>query len=1569
MNRVLAVAALTLFAIGCKPGALPDGGVAHYYVCQVDEAKLLAGGDCLWDDACPCGSHCAAGSCKFDCRVDGDCSNGQVCDGFGRCITAPPVLAAGADASTPVSVAQPIDVSPHGTLKLTGVPLQLDDAHTLGQFTVTAQGVDVPELKLSVSEAGGIEVQCEPGGPFATGCVMKALVVGAPRSITVRVTDPTRDGAFEASLFTTNEALGFRVHFTKQTVITQAPLEGVYRGFARPQAFGSIARTASSPLPTPLAELTVPIDVVVYPQTAGTNARPVTLHDPLGVIFPDDVTIGQLLQASNGDLQLRHGARAFLGAGTDGGTKDIDVAASATSVSVEQGKQGLTIVLKTRFSGVLDPANDPYVTWVLALGRVGALDAGVAAPLAPADYVGRDPVAQASVPNPAETYMNSTVTGLGSALAAAPGDGGTPTAAQLAQAVMCTPLGTSPRPSLTLAGTISSPYSGDFDCTTANNGTAPQLTVQVLKESTFQLADELGKCLGDFKNTQAIIDNALTLTPPAVAPCVDGARVITALAYAQNLDRARALGTNVSADPLASALAHRLVQQWLRTNLFVARQATQVDVLNDILASEVQLSSPLNQFDMLALTGRGYNLVLEPRVAMGLNRMLPQVLLAPDYRPLVSPSTMLPLNPRHEQPTALPVAMVDVLAQTIKVYDALYERARYVQTDRVPLETSAREFLRKSLVLFAMAANMSDTAQANSATAPRWLTQWNRQAGLYGIGFAGLLRSIDNLRRGENPLGIDDKLDLPLYRVGDQTGTISQFSAVSDYLLGTGGSLDNAAIVPQAIATAETSLTDARAAYTMNLQQTFTQAGLDADATRRITALNRDYGSQISSLCGDPNMDSNTVLATADGIDPDTCYIKAACRLTPVQQRALMAPGEVARLLCTAASIREQLGPSALRGPDGAVLTNAFNPTQLDPLLRGSVTVRGMTEGATSLLVTMSDGSQVSVVPALFVANSNLAPPGALTVADQQQLQARCDAVASATENVRPDLSPASCTLNGDCPGSFACAAGNCKPVADTAHQTSCYQGSLGEMTVSIRGAVQDVAIARSQLAELTSTYDLQVKKCNQQQAGDNAVIVSDMNHNATVEKLAAVKLAADVVASVADATASCADSVGSDTKLGVASGIACGADAVKAAATSVSAGMDFAMGQADRAHDVEVAQIQAGTAYATCLTEAEMSLVGTHTAVLQIERAMQEVASQLVAFENAKNDLRGAISEGHEAIAAENDLTVPGISVEYWLSEKVETYNAAFRAARRVAYLGVLAVEYEYQLSTVERGNVLAATRTSDLRGVLDRLRNIAAAGNVHGSNPSNLHDVVSLRANLMQLADQSAVPAGWHSLTDVQRFQLFLTSPRFAVYDATGKYLGQDIPFRVAPLAALKLGQTGGVTLLSGQDCAERVWSVNAALEGDGVIVGDATRTRITLKKRNRFFSQWCTPAPTTDPYQLDATRPSRNLFLDPFQDYTPTGPGAMQNPAATIDAQAEADAFTAARLQPAVNVTRADFEGDQYFNGSSRELAGRGLYGDYTLFFPVEMLSTGASDGLRIDHLSDVLLRFDFVSVAQH
>ena len=151
-----------------------------------------------------------------------------------------------------------------------------------------------------------------------------------------------------------------------------------------------------------------------------------------------------------------------------------------------------------------------------------------------------------------------------------------------------------------------------------------------------------------------------------------------------------------------------------------------------------------------------------------------------------------------------------------------------------------------------------------------------------------------------------------------------------------------------------------------------------------------------------------------------------------------------------------------------------------------------------------------------------------------------------------------------------------------------------------------------------------------------------------------------------------------------------------------------------------------------------------------------------------------------------------------------------------------------------------------------------------------------------------------------------------------------------------------------------------------GEGLYQGsDTTFTRVVLRKRNTFFSQWCSSAAGRDPFQIASTRPSRNLFLDPFgrsESMTPYTP--VSDPAA-VD---EARAFTQARISAYFNVSRAQMEDESYFNGDSQELAGRGLYGDYSLFFPAEVLAEGRGDGLVLQNVTDVILRFDYVSVAR-
>jgi hypothetical protein len=406
-------------------------------------------------------------------------------------------------------------------------------------------------------------------------------------------------------------------------------------------------------------------------------------------------------------------------------------------------------------------------------------------------------------------------------------------------------------------------------------------------------------------------------------------------------------------------------------------------------------------------------------------------------------------------------------------------------------------------------------------------------------------------------------------------------------------------------------------------------------------------------------------------------------------------------------------------------------------------------------------------------------------------------------------------------------------------------------------------------------------------------------------------------------------------------------------------------MDEAQRKHDALMGVLEHQMTDTICLNDAEMELVGTRTAALRVEQASLELSRLMVQFENQKNDLRGLLAEGHAAVEYELNRRIAPLNMDFWLDERVERYGDYLDQGRRAVYLAVLAVEYEYQLSSAERAAVLAATTPGELQRSIDNLRAYAMAGTVGGASPGNLFTVISLRDNLLQLADRSDYPDGWHALTEAERFRSWLASPAHAVYDDDGTYLGQEIPFALQPLGTIGIGDSGGIPVLTGTDCAERLWSVNASLLGTDLYRGsDTTLTRVVLRKRNTFASQWCSPADPARPFQIASTRPTRNLFLDPFhyaESMTPATPVPQHS-------AGEDRAFADARISAYFNVTRADLEDEAYFNGDSQELAGRGLYGDYALFFPAETLSVSGSNGLVLGSVEDVLLRFDYVSVAR-
>jgi hypothetical protein len=312
------------------------------------------------------------------------------------------------------------------------------------------------------------------------------------------------------------------------------------------------------------------------------------------------------------------------------------------------------------------------------------------------------------------------------------------------------------------------------------------------------------------------------------------------------------------------------------------------------------------------------------------------------------------------------------------------------------------------------------------------------------------------------------------------------------------------------------------------------------------------------------------------------------------------------------------------------------------------------------------------------------------------------------------------------------------------------------------------------------------------------------------------------------------------------------------------------------------------------------------------------------------------------------------------------------------VSYLAERAVEYEYQSSLQARAQILSAETPSDLSTVLADLQNTSGTLGINGNRPSSLKVVLSMRDHLLQLFDTSKVKVGEQRLSEADRFHLLLNDKRFAVYEG-GEYAGQRIPFGIVPLGALH-GDGKGIAIFSQTDCAERIWSVNASILGAGQIqrgTDASSFARVDLLKANTFFSQWCGSGGQADPFQIASVQPSHNLFRDPDFGLSGATSGSATSSAQTTDTADEITQYSRARIQAYFNVDRDKFEADSYENGDTSELAARGLFGDYALFFPAGVLSlptmdssgnvTSYSDGLDLNGIDDILLRLDYVSVA--
>jgi hypothetical protein len=267
-------------------------------------------------------------------------------------------------------------------------------------------------------------------------------------------------------------------------------------------------------------------------------------------------------------------------------------------------------------------------------------------------------------------------------------------------------------------------------------------------------------------------------------------------------------------------------------------------------------------------------------------------------------------------------------------------------------------------------------------------------------------------------------------------------------------------------------------------------------------------------------------------------------------------------------------------------------------------------------------------------------------------------------------------------------------------------------------------------------------------------------------------------------------------------------------------------------------------------------------------------------------------------------------------------------------------AVEYEFQQSTPLRDQILGAHHADQLEDALLFLKQEQAARTINRRRPEESSVVLSVRDDILRIADRSEAKRGERRWSPATRFMHRLLDPAFAVRDDRGRWIGQGIPFSLDSLA-------GGVLSAGAlvNRCAERLWRVSADIQGDGLSAKDPS-VAVFFLKRNSFASQWCSGRSDGSALQSSSIQPSRQLFR----------PGDQR------DVRDESGAWSAALLHPWFNVRRSEFYKVQYRDGASEELAGRGLYGDYMLLFPKELVERG----FPLDRVEDVLLRFDYLSV---
>ena len=485
-----------------------------------------------------------------------------------------------------------------------------------------------------------------------------------------------------------------------------------------------------------------------------------------------------------------------------------------------------------------------------------------------------------------------------------------------------------------------------------------------------------------------------------------------------------------------------------------------------------------------------------------------------------------------------------------------------------------------------------------------------------------------------------------------------------------------------------------------------------------------------------------------------------------------------------------------------------------------------------------------------------------------------------------------------------------------------CYRGAIGEAAAAMVSAETDIELARMTWVDTQAKFDLRNQQCAriQQEIQGNSDLLHRHHIHMSNLRLARRSLEAGrfgfgVIMS------------------GVKAYLSSGASAMDSHEMAFGRAIEKRnddMADAEAAFQEEMAVRLNDQKIKECFDEVDNLHIGISTAFEVIKRREQDALAALVRFKNAQARLGFAVLDAHAALEREDGRAYVAISHHHWLPEKKDAYQLHFRAAKRVAYLALLALEYDMQQSLIGRNQIMAARTPVELEAVvgLPGMVNGGLLGNftrqVAGQVPEQLTKVVSLSEILGYATPTSDVAS---KADAVRRLRAHLTSPEAAMYDrATGEYLGQGIRFSLTDLHLP-------------QRCGERIWRVAASVHNPKE-TSDRFTTAILFKDRN-FATQAC----TGDHFRHGTTRDELGLLVPRLK-----GDKIKTTVKAVLSGEMNVSRTTLS--QPVVG-------GD--YPGSSNELRLMGVYGEYVLLFPVDSLVE-----LQLGSIEDVFFRFDYLSV---